>query len=100
MNILLFCIIPLSQAWTWGFSPSSEDGPHPLFPRDIGQLNMYADYRVPQVLHPFRQPIFKPALVYTGSGTRKEISNRAGWIIAVDSIAAALRMDGLVRAMS
>ena len=51
-------------AETWAaFSPSSDTDPHPLFPHGIGQLTMFADYRVPQVLHHLRLLTYTPILV-------------------------------------
>jgi hypothetical protein len=89
-------------AETWAaFSPSSDADPHPLFPRGIGQLTMFADYRVPQILHHLRILTYSPALVCSleareefESGAREEIAIRAASIIAVERVAAALRADG------
>jgi hypothetical protein len=93
-------------AETWAaFSPSSDADPHPLFPRGIGQLTMFADYRVPQILHHLRILTYTPALVRSleaheefASGAREEIAIRAVSIIAVERVAAALRVDGDIRA--
>ncbi|KAI0249060.1 hypothetical protein BJV78DRAFT_1276328 [Lactifluus subvellereus] len=95
-------------AETWAaFSPPSEAEPHPLFPRGIGQLTMFADYRVPQVLHHLRLLTYAPTLVCAlkaheefASGAREEIAIRAASIIAVERVAAALRADGLAGAVS
>lgn len=89
-------------AETWAaFSPPSDADPHPLFPRGIGQLTMFADYRVPQVLHHLRLLAYAPALVGAleareelPSGAREEIAIRAASIVAVERVAAALKADG------
>jgi hypothetical protein len=89
-------------AETWAaFSPSSDGDPHPLFPRGIGQLTMFADYRVPQILHHLRILSYTPALVRSleaheefASGAREEIAIRAASIIAVERVAAVLRAAG------
>jgi len=89
-------------AETWAaFSPSSDADPHPLFPRGIGQLTMFADYRVPQILHHLRILSYTPALVRSleaheefPSGAREEIAIRAASIIAVERVAAVLRAAG------
>jgi len=95
-------------AETWAaFSPPSDSDPHPLFPRGIGQLTMFADYRVPQVLHHLRLLTYAPPLVCAleareefPSGAREEIAIRAASIIAVERVAAALRADGRAGAVS
>jgi hypothetical protein len=84
-------------AETWAaFSPPSDSDPHPLFPRGIGQLTMFADYRVPQILHHLRLLTYSPALVRAleaheefASGAREEIAIRAASIVAVERVAAA-----------
>ena len=62
---------------------------------------MFADYRVPQILHHLRILTYAPALVHSletheefASGTREEIVIRAASIIAVERVAAALRAGG------
>jgi Potential Queuosine, Q, salvage protein family len=95
-------------AETWAaFSPPSDAEPHPLFPRGIGQLTMFADYRVPQVLHHLRLLTYSPTLVCAlkaheefASGAREEIAIRAASIIAVERVGAALRADGRAGAVS
>jgi len=93
-------------AETWAaFSPRSDTDPHPLFPRGISQLTMFADYRVPQILHHLRLLTYPPSLVRllearvefpSGSddgidATREEVAIRAASIVAVERVAAALR---------
>ena len=66
---------------------------------------MFADYRVPQILHHLRLLTYSPALVrllesrteLPGSGaaaTREEVAIRAASIVAVERVAAALCADG------
>jgi hypothetical protein len=91
-------------AETWAaFSPRSDQDAHPLFPRGISQLTMFADYRVPQILHHLRLLTYSPALVRllesrtelgTGAATREEVAIRAASIVAVERVAAALCADG------
>jgi hypothetical protein len=89
-------------AETWAaFSPTPAGGtePHPLFPRGIAQLTMFADYRVPQVLHHLRLLTYAPALMrklraremFASGVSREEIAIRAASIVAVERVAAALR---------
>ena len=92
-------------AETWAaFSPQAAPGSgtephHPLFPRGIAQLTMFADYRVPQVLHHLRLLTYAPALVrklraremFASGVSREEIAIRAASIVAVERVAAALR---------
>ena len=92
-------------AETWAaFYPPARDGveqqqQHPLFPRGIAQLTMFADYRVPQILHHLRLLTYAPALVrklraremLTSGVSREEIAIRAASIVAVERVAAALR---------
>ena len=86
-------------AETWAaFSPSSDADPHPLFPHGIGQLTMFADYRVPQILHHLRILTYAPTLVSSlkaheefPTGAPEEMAIRAASIIAVERVAAALR---------
>lgn len=87
-------------AETWAaFSPATLQDPHPLFQRGIKQLTMFADYRVPQILHHLRLLTYAPALVWKlraremfASGvSREEIAIRAASIVAVERVAAALR---------
>jgi hypothetical protein len=94
-------------AETWAaFSPRSDEDAHPLFPRGISQLTMFADYRVPQILHHLRLLTYTSALIRTlesrtelkacddGNASREEVAIRAASIVAVERVAAALRADG------
>jgi len=98
--------IMIAETWA-AFSPSLSTDPHPLFPRGIGQLTMFADYRVPQILHHLRLLAYTPSLVRAleghsefASGAREEVAIRAASIVAVERVAAALRSDGRAGAVS
>ena len=83
-------------AETWAaFYPEDPSAPHPLFPAGpaIHQLTMFADYRVPQILHHLRMLSYPPALVELleartplASGSREELSIRAASIVAVERV--------------
>ncbi|KAJ6515612.1 hypothetical protein C8R45DRAFT_888552 [Mycena sanguinolenta] len=87
-------------AETWAaFYPASTEAVHPLFPGPAGpaihQLTMFADYRVPQILHHL-QILSYPAsllqLLRAGTmlapGSREELSLRAASIVAVERVRA------------
>jgi len=66
---------------------------HPFFPFGVGQLTMFADYRVPQILHHLRILDYPPSLVEVlkghapvPHGSQEELSIRAASILAVDEI--------------
>jgi len=83
-------------AETWAaFYPKVPTDPHPIFPSgpSIGGLTMFADYRVPQILHHLRILEYPSSLVeklragaYLAPGSREEISLRAASIIAVEHV--------------
>ncbi|KAI0696254.1 hypothetical protein BC835DRAFT_1272172 [Cytidiella melzeri] len=85
-------------AETWAaFYPSHPSHFHPLFPGPEGpaihELTMFADYRVPQILHHLRMLTYPPELVkllcshtMLPSGSREEVSIRAASIIAVEKV--------------
>ncbi|KZP18587.1 hypothetical protein FIBSPDRAFT_933362 [Athelia psychrophila] len=85
-------------AETWAaFYPPTADMVHPIFPGPagpvIGELTMFADYRVPQILHHLRILSYPPALIQTleagvplVSGSREEISIRTASIVAVERV--------------
>ena len=85
-------------AETWAaFYPPSPSHPHPLFPGPQGpamhQLTMFADYRVPQILHHLNILTYPPSLLEQlradtpiAHGSREEVSIRAASIVAVDCI--------------
>ena len=71
--------------------------PHPLFPGPRGaaihELTMFADYRVPQILHHLRILVYPPELLailhehtMLAPGSREEISIRTASIVAVERV--------------
>jgi len=101
----LICVLWLVFLWkraqilvaeTWAaFYPDTS--PHPLFPGPLGpaihHLTMFADYRVPQILHHLRILTYPPALMRMlrqgtplEAGSREEVSIRAASVVAVESI--------------
>lgn len=82
-------------AETWAAFYPPDASPHPLFPVDaaISELTMFADYRVPQILHHLRILDYPPALVKKlldhepfAPGCKEEISIRAASIVAVERV--------------
>jgi len=82
-------------AETWAaFFPSSNQIPHPILPGGgIHQLTMFADYRVPHILHHLKILIYPPSLLallesghYFEHGSREEVSIRAASIVAVERV--------------
>nr|VWP01132.1 Cytochrome P450 monooxygenase AKT7 (EC (AK-toxin biosynthesis protein 7) [Ganoderma boninense] len=96
---LAVCIWKRAQilvAETWAaFYPEDSSASHPLFPTGpaIHELTMFADYRVPQILHHLRMLTYPPALVKLleartplPSGSREELSIRVASIVAVERV--------------
>ncbi|KAG5651728.1 hypothetical protein H0H81_007666 [Sphagnurus paluster] len=90
--------ILVAEIWA-AFFPASPALTHPIFPGPNGpqiqQLTMFADYRVPQILHHIGILTYPPSLVsllQAGSplapGSREEVSLRAASIIAVERVRA------------
>ncbi|KAJ3573185.1 hypothetical protein NP233_g2602 [Leucocoprinus birnbaumii] len=88
--------ILVAELWA-AFYPESPGVPHPLFPSKLGpridQLTMFADYRVPQILHHLRILDYPPSLMealHSGTdlmhGCREEVSLRAASIVAVERV--------------
>lgn len=86
--------ILVAEAWA-AFYPANSSDPHPLFPAgaEIHQLTMFADYRVPQILHHLRILTYPPELLkllrshaYLAPGSREEVSIRAASIISVERV--------------
>ncbi|KZT12115.1 uncharacterized protein LAESUDRAFT_740624 [Laetiporus sulphureus 93-53] len=86
--------ILVAEVWA-AFYPSSPTTSHSLFPAGaaIHELTMFADYRVPQILHHLRILTYPPSLVESlksrrmlESGCREEISIRAASIVAVEKV--------------
>ncbi|KAK7690226.1 hypothetical protein QCA50_006879 [Cerrena zonata] len=86
--------ILVAELWA-AFYPPSTSMSHPLFPAGaaIHQLTMFADYRVPQILHHLRIISYPPSLIKAlrshkafPTGCREEISIRAASIVAVERV--------------
>ncbi|KAH7909821.1 hypothetical protein BJ138DRAFT_1154376 [Hygrophoropsis aurantiaca] len=88
--------ILVAEAWA-AFYPKNSTTPHPLFPGPDGPaihaLTMFADYRVPQILHHLRilrypSPLTRKLRAGTmiAPGSREETSLRAASIIAVERV--------------
>ncbi|KAG1748560.1 hypothetical protein EDB19DRAFT_210141 [Suillus lakei] len=85
-------------AETWAsLYPENPYTPHPIFPglsgAHISDLTMFADYRVPQILHHLRILAYPSSLIRElrngtpfGPGSKEEMSLRAASIIAVERI--------------
>ncbi|KAL6303165.1 hypothetical protein BKA93DRAFT_735508 [Sparassis latifolia] len=80
-------------AETWAAFYPCSSSPHPLFPQGsaIHQLTMFADYRLPQILHHLQILTYPPSLkklleahTMLASGSRVELSIRAASIMAVE----------------
>ncbi|OSC97533.1 hypothetical protein PYCCODRAFT_1398522 [Trametes coccinea BRFM310] len=91
--------ILVAETWAAFYPPSSRTEPHPLFPAGaaIAELTMFADYRVPQILHHLRILSYPPALVKRllartplAPGSAEELSIRAGSIVAVERVRRAI----------
>ena len=88
--------ILVAETWAAFFpAPSiSNPIPHPIFPGGgIHKLTMFADYRVPQILHHLKILEYPPslmALLESGHdfehGSREEVSIRAASVIAVERV--------------
>lgn len=81
-------------AETWAaFYPSDAVTKHPFFPAGVQQLTMFADYRVPQILHylliiDYPEHFIQTLKAFTllPSRCREEMSIRAASILAVEAI--------------
>jgi len=87
--------ILVAETWAAFFpAPSPDKIPHPIFPGGgIHQLTMFADYRVPQVLHHLKILTYPPSLLtllesghYFEHGSKEEVSIRAASIVAVERV--------------
>ncbi|KIJ62549.1 hypothetical protein HYDPIDRAFT_114191 [Hydnomerulius pinastri MD-312] len=96
-------------AETWAaFYPPSPNAPHPFFPQSpgpcISSLTMFADYRVPQILHHLRILEYPNCLIEklkkgedVAPGSQEEVGLRAGSIVAVERVRREiLRLRGVV----
>lgn len=92
--------ILVADSWA-AFYPASPELPHPLYPGlrgpEIQNLTMFADYRVPQILHHLKILTYPPELVtilrngtMLETGCREELSLRAASIVAVERVRSAM----------
>ncbi|KAJ7693757.1 hypothetical protein B0H14DRAFT_827443 [Mycena olivaceomarginata] len=90
--------ILVAEAWA-AFYPADPTTAHPLFPGPSGpaihQLTMFADYRVPQILHHLQILSYPPSLLQLlragtmlAPGSQEELSLRAASIVAVERVRA------------
>lgn len=85
--------ILVAEIWAAFYPPIGTPTRHPFFPGGIGELTMFADYRVPQILHhlniltypPSAQAVLRSHTVLT-TGAPLELSIRASSILAVEAI--------------
>ncbi|KAI5115358.1 hypothetical protein M0805_002245 [Coniferiporia weirii] len=70
-----------------------EPQPHPFFPSGVHELTMFADYRVPQILHHLGILVYPPTLrthlerrAPLAPGSREELAIRAASILAVEAV--------------
>ncbi|KAF8729418.1 hypothetical protein AX14_006140 [Amanita brunnescens Koide BX004] len=89
--------ILVAETWAAFYPPpgSSPPTPHPIFPSgpQIHLLTMFADYRVPQILHHLRILTYPPPLVdllqqgvMLENGSKEEVSLRVASILAVERV--------------
>lgn len=74
-------------------SPSCSAERHPFLPDGVGELTMFADYRVPQILHHLRIISYSPHLTSLlenrepiAHGSTEELAIRAGSILGVEAV--------------
>ncbi|THH02941.1 hypothetical protein EW145_g6675 [Phellinidium pouzarii] len=84
--------ILVAEIWA-AFHPLSAHEPHPFFPAGVHELTMFADYRVPQILHHLGILAYPPALcaqlegkASLAPGCREELSTRAASVLAVEAV--------------
>lgn len=88
--------ILVAEIWA-AFYPASQDTPHPLFRGtrgpEISNLTMFADYRIPQILHhlcilKYPTSLLRKlhSLTPLAPGSREEVSLRSASIVAVQRV--------------
>ena len=88
--------ILVAEMWA-AFYPAMQTTPHPIFPGTKGPsihlLSMFADYRVPQILHHLGILSYPSSLLETlragiplGPGSREELSLRSASIVSVERL--------------
>lgn len=76
-------------------SAETDIEPHPFLPGGVGELTMFADYRVPQIMHHLRILSYSPSLESRLTackpfphGCIEELAIRAGSILGVEAVRA------------
>ncbi|KAG9041510.1 hypothetical protein FS837_012178 [Tulasnella sp. UAMH 9824] len=90
--------ILLAETWAaFHPLPSQNNTIHPIFPNGIGELTMFADYRVPQILYTLGIIDYAPEILgqlKSGQllpyGSESEIAIRAASILAVERVKEAM----------
>ncbi|KAF9515305.1 hypothetical protein BS47DRAFT_1341993 [Hydnum rufescens UP504] len=84
--------ILIAETWA-AFYPASNSEAHPILPGGIEELTMFADYRIPQILHQLNIITYDASLVdaltaheYIESGSEREIGIRASSVLAVEAL--------------
>ncbi|KAG8678848.1 hypothetical protein FRC09_019476, partial [Ceratobasidium sp. 395] len=85
--------ILVAETWAAFYPPPEATTPHPIFPLGVTELTMFADYRVPQILHHLGTIKYSSnliAILEAGenlpNGSEAEMSIRGAGILAVESI--------------
>ncbi|KIO16714.1 hypothetical protein M407DRAFT_85713, partial [Tulasnella calospora MUT 4182] len=90
--------ILLAETWAaFHPLPTQTNTPHPIFPNGIGQLTMFADYRVPQILYILGIIDYAPEILeqlksgqLLPHGSESEVAIRAASILAVERVKEAI----------
>ncbi|KAF8610389.1 hypothetical protein BDV93DRAFT_14677 [Ceratobasidium sp. AG-I] len=85
--------ILVAETWAAFYPPPEATTSHPIFPLGVTELTMFADYRVPQILHHLGTIDYSSTLVSIlengddlPNGSETEMSIRAAGILAVEGI--------------
>ncbi|KAL5520082.1 hypothetical protein ACEPAG_1742 [Sanghuangporus baumii] len=85
--------ILVAETWAAFYPLDKPAQLHPFFPQGVHELTMFADYRVPQILHHLGILVYPPELIEQlrnkspfPPGSREEISIRAASILAVEAV--------------
>ncbi|KAI0312059.1 hypothetical protein OF83DRAFT_1278438 [Amylostereum chailletii] len=83
--------ILVAETWAAFFPSPSSGEPHPFFPHGVGQLTMFADYRVPQILHHLCILDYPPSLLRLLRDGAPIAHGQGRSIIAVEHVAKEIR---------
>ncbi|ETW81863.1 hypothetical protein HETIRDRAFT_475396 [Heterobasidion irregulare TC 32-1] len=97
-RVVLWKRAQILAAETWAaFYPAGRAQAHPLLPGGVGQLTMFADYRVPQILHHLRILAYPAPLLQRlraraplAHGSREEVGIRVASVVAVERVRRAI----------